>query len=1037
MFSGIGEHYVNMAAQLYKEEPVFRREVDRCCDILEPILDKDPRDILYAAKKPAKGEGVDFRKLVGRDTGEEPLSEEEKVLSQTIYSQTSVFVVEYALARLFMSWGITPYAMIGYSVGEYTAACISGVFSLEHALFLVAHRAKLIHSVEKGAMLAVSLTEDELEPLLASVQGVSLAAKNTPDLCIVSGKLAGIDSLEKQLKEKKAIYRRLKSFQAFHSRMMEAVRPQLTALFEKVTINLPNIPYLSNVTGTWVTNEEVVTPGYWVRHTESPIRFSDGIGELLNTSCNFFLEIGPGNSLCGFIAQHPHIKNSAEVDRFVLASLPKESERVSSKAFLLRTLGKLWIAGMEIDWTSFYKHESQHLKRVPLPTYPFERKRYWLEPGMKTAKYAKDTKDKMGGMGLVAKKENINEWFYVPCWKQSVPPLAAAGQDNAAAERSWLVFLDESPVGGRFIQQLKLKKTGIENITVVRVGEGFEKVDEGVYTVNPVEYGDYAAVLEDLRAGDRGFDTVVHFWLLSPSPAVPDFMERGVYSLLHLVKAMGRQSMFDSLDLWVVGNHLHKIESSDMCSPGKAAVLGPCSVITQEYPNITCRSIDIGLYLYTYAHAPAETGGRYDEETAGVVETLLAEFTASPADRAIAYRGSTRWVQTFESLTPPVDMDGADSPPVLREMGVYFITGGLGKIGRTIARYLARTLRAKLVLTSRSGLHKPGTERELEEMGAEVLVVQADAVDKEQMEQALHLAEERFGTINGVIHAAGVMDESAFKLISDLDVQGCVPHFKTKIQGTIVLEQVFRDREPDFCMLTSSLSPILGGLSLYAYSAANGFMDAFARQQALVNRKPWISVNWADWQKEEEEEKNTPAGANVGTTVAALNITAEEGKETFRRVLAFHKLPQVVISSGDLLSRLQQWVLTGPGKGEAGAGADGGLRQPKVHQRPQLQSIFEAPGNEPEKIVAEIWQELLGIDLVGVHDNFFELGGHSLIATRLISRLREIFRIDIPLPTLFDRPTIRELLENIVDTWGDMETVDEIARTYREVQEMV
>jgi acyl transferase domain-containing protein/acyl carrier protein len=680
---------------------------------------------------------------------------------------------------------------------------------------------------------------------------------------------------------------------------------------------------------------------------------------------------------------------------------------------------------MEIDWTSFYKHQSHLLKRVPLPTYPFERKRYWLEPERETAKYAKDTKE---GIGLVTKEENIDEWFYVPCWKQSVPPPAAPGSGN------WLVFLDESPVGGRFIRQLKLKETGSTTITIVRMGERFERIDEGVYTIRPGEYDDYAALLEDLQAGGRGFDTIVHLWLLSPSPVVPGFLERGVYSLLHLVKAMGRLSMFDSLELWVVGNHLHKIESSDMCSPGKAAVLGPCNVITQEYPNILCRSIDIGLYLYTYAHAPADTGAGYDEETAAVVDTLLAEFTSSPADRVIAYRGNTRWVQTFEPLTPPAVMDSGDIPGILREKGVYLITGGLGKIGLTIARYLARNLQARLVLTSRSGLHKPEQEQALEEMAAEVLVVQADAADKKQMEHAVHLAEERFGTIHGVIHAAGIMDESAFKLISDLEPAGCDSHFKPKIQGTIVLEEVFRDRELDFCLLTSSLSPILGGLSLYAYSAANTFMDAFARQQALVNRKHWISINWADWEREEEE--NAPGSANLGTTVMALNITAEEGKETFRRVLSFHKLPQIVVSSGDLHRRLQQWVFTDPGKGEAGAGSDGDRNQPVVHQRPRLQSIFEAPKNEPEKIVAEIWQELLGIDCVGVHDNFFELGGHSLIATKLISRLREIFRIDIPLPTLFNKPTIQELMGTIVHSWGDSKIVEEIADTYREVQMM-
>jgi acyl carrier protein len=303
------------------------------------------------------------------------------------------------------------------------------------------------------------------------------------------------------------------------------------------------------------------------------------------------------------------------------------------------------------------------------------------------------------------------------------------------------------------------------------------------------------------------------------------------------------------------------------------------------------------------------------------------------------------------------------------------------------------------------------------------------------MHQAVKQAEQTFGPLHGVLHAAGIMEESAFKLIADADKQDCQLHFKPKIQGVNVLEEIFRDKELDFCILTSSLSPVLGGLSLYAYSAANSYMDSFARQQTLVRDKNWISINWADWQREEPASQSC-ANLVLGSTVFHLNITPQEGQETFERILNLcsngNRLPQMVISSGDLHRRLQQWVLPDP---EIGTEADQAGKNQKavVHQRPQLQSIYEAPTNEAEKIVAEIWQELLGIEMIGVHDNFFELGGHSLIATKLISRLREIFRIDIPLPTLFDRPTIREVVENIINTWGDRETVDEISKAYREV----
>jgi acyl carrier protein len=203
-----------------------------------------------------------------------------------------------------------------------------------------------------------------------------------------------------------------------------------------------------------------------------------------------------------------------------------------------------------------------------------------------------------------------------------------------------------------------------------------------------------------------------------------------------------------------------------------------------------------------------------------------------------------------------------------------------------------------------------------------------------------------------------------------------------------------------------------------------------------VEGKNWLSLNWADWHRGEPTNE-TCANLVPGSTVTQLDITPGQGKETFKRVLSLfchgNRIPQLVVSSGDLHLRLGQWVFADP---SAGTGDSSKTSRQIVHRRPQLQSIYEAPKNEAEKIVAEIWQELLGIELVGVHDNFFELGGHSLIATKLISRLREIFRIDIPLPTLFDRPTIRELVDNIAYTWGDSKTVAEIAKTYREVQAM-
>jgi len=1039
MFPGVGEHYVNMAYDLYLWEPVFKEHLDRCCDILLPLLEKDLRDILFVEKlrkerKPGENQTeIDLRKLLNRE--QQPLSEEEELLSRTMYSQTSVFVVEYALAQLLMGWGIKPYAMIGYSIGEYVAACLSGVFSLEDALFLVAGRARLIQGIETGAMTAISLPEEEIKQQLSNTDSrLALAAVNAPDLGIVSGELADIETLEQQLLARQVVFRRLKTFQAFHSPMMEAVREELTTLFNQVTWQAPVIPYISNVTGTWIKAGEVTRAGYWVTHTVSPIRFSDGIVELLKTPGNFFLEIGPGNSLCGFVAQHHEAKKASTVDRFVLASLPKESENISSEAFLLRSLSKLWAAGLEIRWDSFYKYESPARKRISLPTYPFERKRYWLEAtaGKKSdaaADAKANTAPALNRTPRIVKEENIANWFYLPYWKQSLPPLAGVTPGNRENEENWLLFSDDSPMAQRLIQELKTS----QRITIVKIGPQFAKYQEegqAIYTIDPGQAEDYITLLQDLTAQDRGIDKIIHLWQWSSPGDSPVFLDYGVYSLLYLVKAMGKLSWFDTIEIWMVSRGLHRIENSDSGQPSRAAILGPCKVISQEYPNIICRSIDF----------QDQTAWYYDEQR--LVQQLVSELKGSSPDRVIAFRGSNRWVRSYDHVKLE---KGPDVPVVLRSRGVYLVCGGLGNIGFSIAQYLAKSVQALLVLTTRSGwpVKQPNHPRlmkvkQLEELGARVLVVQADAADKKQMQQVVKQAEETFGPLNGVLYAAGLMDDSIFKLIADASREDCELHFKTRIYGLMVLEEVLRDKQLDFCLLASSLSPILGGLSLFAYSAGNSFMDAFAHHQTLVKDKNWLSLNWADWQRGKPINE-TCANLVMGSTVAQLDITPEEGKETFKRVLSLfgngNRIPQLVVSSGDLHCRLQQWVLADPGADtDASSGDSSRTGSQIVHRRPQLQSIYEAPKNEAEKIVAEIWQQLLGIELIGVHDNFFELGGHSLIATKLISRLREIFRIDIPLPTLFDRPTIRELVDNISYTWGSSETVEEIARTYRQVQ---
>jgi thioesterase domain-containing protein/malonyl CoA-acyl carrier protein transacylase len=272
-----------------------------------------------------------------------------------------------------MAWGVHPEALVGHSIGEYVAACLAGVFSLEDALSLVATRGRLIQELPGGSMLAVFLSEKEIQPFLG--EKLSLAVINGPSLCVVSGEKEAVEDLGKQLSNKNLDCRHLHTSHAFHSKMMEPILDAFTEQVKQVSLNTPQIPFVSNVTGTWITPDEAINPSYWARHLRQTVRFSDCVQELLKEPNRVLLEVGPGYTFSTLARQHP----SKTKEQIVLSSTHHPKEEKSDVAFILNTLGQLWLAGIQVNWSGFYADESRH--RLPLPTYPFERQRYWSEAG--------------------------------------------------------------------------------------------------------------------------------------------------------------------------------------------------------------------------------------------------------------------------------------------------------------------------------------------------------------------------------------------------------------------------------------------------------------------------------------------------------------------------------------------------------------------------------------------------------------------------------------------------------------------------------
>jgi acyl transferase domain-containing protein len=351
MFPGQGSQYVDMASDLYHSEPAFREEMDRCFEILTPVLGYDIKEILY----PFNRSNRSYRSNI----------------NQTESAQPMIFALEYSLAKLLMKWGIRPHAMIGHSIGEYVAACVSGVFSLEDALLLVAWRGKLMQQMPFGAMLSVPLPENEIKPLLDDQ--LSLAAVNGVSHCVVSGPEAQVELLAKKLKEDGQNSRLLHTSHAFHSAMMEPVLKAFEGKLEQVRLNEPEIPYISNLTGDWITVEAAANPDYWTGHLRETVRFADGLKELLKEENCVFVEVGPGKALSTFVRQHP----GKTTGHWVLNLIKHPKETVKDDYFLLSKVGQLWLYGVHIDWFAF--HGAEKRQRIPLPTYPFERQRYWIE----------------------------------------------------------------------------------------------------------------------------------------------------------------------------------------------------------------------------------------------------------------------------------------------------------------------------------------------------------------------------------------------------------------------------------------------------------------------------------------------------------------------------------------------------------------------------------------------------------------------------------------------------------------------------------
>ncbi|HEU4322646.1 MAG TPA: SDR family NAD(P)-dependent oxidoreductase, partial [Roseiflexaceae bacterium] len=824
MFPGQGAQYPGMARDLYGHEAVFREAVDRCADLLQPLLGLDIRPLIF--EEPERESTKDTKGTNGSGQDNSKRKTQSSKLTETQFAQPALFVVEYALAQLWQSWGVVPSALIGHSIGEYVAATLAGVFRLEDALALVAARGRLMQALPAGAMLSVQLPEGELLPLLDS--GLSLAAVNGPRGCVAAGPEHAVAALEGQLVARAIPCRRLHTSHAFHSAMMDPLVETFAAEVARTERQAPQLPFVSNRTGTWITAEQATDPRYWAEHLRHAVRFADGISTLLADPDTLLLEVGPGTALSSLARQ-------VAPQGSVFACMRHPGDSTPDQAALLGAAARLWLAGVALDWAGV--HTNQPRRRVALPTYPFERKRFWI--GGRTGEQPAPA---------APGRAPLDNWFYTPLWRQTALP--EAGRQTETAGQPWLVFADSCGVA----EQLRttLEAAG-RWVATVEPGGAFRALGAGRYQIRPDQRADYDALLDELSAAGLLPHTVVHAWSVAAYEKEAGVrLERaqalGFDSLLLLAQALARQKPPAPVQIGLVTGHMQRIAGEHEHAPEQAICLGLCRVIPQELPGLTCRSIDIAL---------ERDGGAPD----GLGELLLAELSGPGETQPVAYRGEARWVQTFEPLrlAPPERPDSG-----LRQGGVYLITGGLGGIGLTLARHLADSAQARLVLTSRRGL-PPRAEwpallaegpeeirtaiqavQALEAQGSPVLALQADVADVQAMRTVVQQTLEHFGALHGVIHAAGVPGGGVIQLKTR---EAAARVLAPKLQGTLALLEATRDLPLDLVVLCSSITAVAGGFGQSDYCGANAFLDALAAATRRRNGPRVVAINWDRWRE--------------------------------------------------------------------------------------------------------------------------------------------------------------------------------------------